>query len=60
MLQYIVLSAILALIAGLNFVQTAKLAQSGNWTPGKTKFYFIFDTLFAILVAVAAIAVWTV
>jgi ABC-type arginine transport system permease subunit len=58
MLIYIVLTALLALIAVLNFVNTAKLAQSKNWSPVKTRFYFACDSLFAIFTAAAIVAVW--
>lgn len=57
MFVYIVLTGLLVLMAVMGFVQTAKLAQSHNWSVGKTRFFFVADALFAVAITVTLVII---
>lgn len=52
-----IIIALLSLIAVMNFVHTAKLAQSHNWSPKKTRFFIGVDCAFALLITTVVVAV---
>lgn len=57
MLENILLTLILGLMAVMSFVQSAKLAQSHNWSVGKTRFFFAVDAMFALIIAGAIVTI---
>lgn len=57
MLANALMVLILGLLGVMSFVNTAKLAQSHNWSTQKTRFFFVVDVAFALLIVGAIVQI---
>lgn len=60
MLVNIILTVILALLAVMNFVHSAKLAKKKNWSTRKYRVVTSIDSLFAIIDIAAIVVIWSI
>ncbi|MNN26923.1 hypothetical protein D3C76_1317040 [compost metagenome] len=57
MLVNIFLTLFLGLFAVMNFFHTAKLARSHNWPLSKKKFFYGVDSVYALVITGALVAI---